>query len=638
VNPPPTIHRLRHNAREGSPHRLLIIDTEADSEREPGRELQTLKLWAAGLVNRHGHEGNDPRYQAFWGFTGDELASVIERCTRKKDTLWVVAHNLSYDLTLSRVLLLLMRRDWRLTRHNLASDAPWALLKRRSIRCRLVDSWSWLPEPLQALAQRLGTSKAELPQLEGDVGAWLHRCQQDVAITGQAFERLLDEWDRRRMGYVSLTGPGSAWNSMLHRQADTATVVDPDPAARAFERQAVVAGRREVWTVGSQPAGPYLLLDFALAHLTVCANQLLPDRRGAPFQNLPLDDWRLAYPLRTVVADCLISTRSPRYPLRHRGAVLHPIGTFRTVLAGPEIVEARARGELLEIGAGYSYRLGRTMQPWAQWALDLLASEQASVEPMLAVFLKMASRTVPGRWGMQVSRELETGRSWVDGWGLEPAAFGWPPARGAILHLNGEWQSLVRDQEADDAFPAVLAHVQSWVRLMLGRAIDALGGAVLQCNTDSVLVRQDALHVSLSELAALTSPLALRIKAWHDDVAIRSPQHLQLDGTRAYAGIPSKAEQIAPGVFQFWTWPKLRGQLQRGDPRGYVRELRTVELGDVPVTRWAFLDGCCDPPEARWSQEGGNEVLGPSPFGCGRHNAPQRLVQHRALAGTAPAR
>lgn len=635
MTPPPRIHRLRANAREGSPHRLLIIDSEADTERQPGRELQTLKLWAAGLINRHGHEGRDPRYQAFWGFTAEELASVIERCTRKKDTLWVAAHNLSYDLALTRVLLLLLRRGWLLTRHNLASDAPWALLKRGSIRCRLVDTWSWLPEPLQTLAARLGQSKLALPALDGPTGEWLQRCQTDVALTGLAFERLLDEWDRRRLGYVSLTGPGSAWNSMLHRQPDTGATIDPDPVARAFERQAVVAGRREVWRTGTLPAGPYLLLDFTLAHLTVCAHQLLPDRRGASFESLPLDDWRLAYPLRSVVADVVVQTETPRYPLRHRGAVLHPVGTFQTTLCGPEIVEARERGELLQIGAGYSYRLGRTMQPWAQWALAELSGNPDAVDPMLAVFLKMASRTVPGRWGMQVSRELETGRSWVDGWGLEPAAFGWPPQRGAILHLDGTWQSLVRDQEADDAFPAVLAHVQSWVRLLLGRAIDALGDAVLQCNTDSVLVNPSLTIVDLGRLAELTAPLALRIKAWVDDVELQSPQHLRLDGQRAYAGIPAKAEQIAPGVYQFWTWPKLRGQLQRGDPRGYVRELRTVQLGQVPVTRWAFTDGCCEPPQARWSPERGTEVLGPPPFGCAAHRAPQRLRQHRALAATA---
>lgn len=628
---PPQIHRLRANAREGSPHRLLIIDSEADVSREPGRELQTLKLWAARLVNRHGHEGRAPRVEDFWGFTTDELANVIERCTRKQDTLWVVAHNLSYDLALTRVLLRLLERDWRLTRHNLASDAPWALLKRGTVRCRLVDSWGWLPESLASLAGRLGTAKLDLPEFGGPVDEWLARCRRDVALTALAFERLLDEWDRRRLGWFSLTGPGSAWNAMLHRQGDAGTVIDPDPEARAFERQAVVAGRREVWRVGSLPAGPYWLLDFELAHLTVCANMMLPSRRGAPFVALPLDDWRLTYPIHSIVANCRVRTATPRYPLHWRGAVLHPTGEFETTLAGPEIVEARDRGELVAINRGYSYRLGHTMQPWAQWALRTLAAQP---DPMLTVFLKMASRTVPGRWGMQISREAESGRSWRDGWALEPAAFGWPPQRGAVLHLNGEWTALIRDQEADDAFPAVLAHVQAWVRVMLNRAIDALAPAVLQCNTDSLILPALAMLRPFADVNALTAPLSLRLKDSFDDVEIRSPQHLVLDGNRQFAGIPRSAAVIAPGVFQFWTWPKFAGQLQRGDHRGYVRELRAVALGDVPVTRWAFQDGCCEPPEARWSPETGNAVLGPNPFGCTAHNAPQRLVQHRALTRT----
>ena len=79
------------------------------------------------------------------------------------------------------------------------------------------------------------------------------------------------------------------------------------------------------------------------------------------------------------------------------------------------------------------------------------------------------------------------------------------------------------------------------------------------------------------------------------------------------------------------TWPKLAGQMERGDPRGYVREERTVNLNGLTVNRWAYADGCCEPVRASWSPETGNLLLPAPPGGCERHHAPLSSLQHPVL-------
>ena len=672
---PPRIHYLRGNKGERSPHRLLVFDTEAATIPGDEREVQVLRVWCARLINRHGRRPKEPRETDSVGETAEELVDCVESAARASETLWVFTHNLSYDLVLTRLPLHLLARGWQLGRHNLASEAPWALFRRGSLSIRLADSWSWLPVSVKVLGNALGMSKPDLPEDDADVSAWAVRCQADLDITSTAIVRLMDEWDARRLGWWSITGPATGWNSYLHMSAPPTAkqtggsrqtvderkvgerhrhpVITPDADARAFERQSLYSGRRDVWTRGRVKGGPFVDLDFRNAHLAVCAAFLLPCKRTVHFDSLELDDWHLRAQETSVIAECVVDAREPRYPLRWRNAVVHPVGRFKTILCGPELKDAAERGELVSVGAGYSYRLSKHMQPWAQWALGILRDEAGDVEPTLRVFLKGASRTVPGRWAMLTARDVNTGPSVLGGWSLEPMMFGTPAKRGALIHLGDTWVEQVRDQEAEDSFPAVLAFIQSHVRVLLNRAIDRLGGGeVLQCNTDSMLVRADRLaqlareswleggpalvagaeiNAGVGLVSSAAAPLHCRIKTTAQSVVVRSPQHVRLDGVRKYAGVPGGAEEIAPETFRFWTWPKLAGQMERGDPRGYVRELRVLRLGDLPVNRWAFADGCCEPVRAAWSPETGTTLCKPGPgFSC-RHGASLAPKQHQIL-------
>lgn len=670
----PAIHYLRDNAGERTPHKVLVLDCEATSAGSERREVQSLRLWAARLVRRHGRELRGAPIQDFEGTTRAELAAAVLQAAVGSDTLWIFAHNLSYELALTRLPLDLLAAGYRLGRHNLASEAPWAYLGKGKAGIRLADSWSWLPQPVEKLGEIVRLAKVALPPESASDAAWMRRCKRDVEITAAAITGLMDEWDRRRLGWWSLTGPASGWNSMLHmhsgqrgapwraREATpegkrparrgARTLIDPDPAARAFERLALYSGRRDLWRVGKMPAGPWAELDLKTAHLAVAAYKSLPYRRWKAFEGLALDDWRIGSPVASVIARVLVETAEPRYPVRLDGAIVHPVGRFETVLAGPEIADARERGELLQVGPGYGYHLGPHMQEWATWALAVLASGPEAVDPLLRVAVKGWSKTVPGRWAMTVSREVERGPSHVREWELEPALVGTPPRRGYILHLAGEWSENVRDQEAEDSFPAVLAHIQSWTRLALGRLIDAVPeGCRAACNTEGLWVHAaairglgqlgqrlrafpdapaDPMGVALDALNLRTAPLEVRIKQTARTLRLLSPQHLQVDGERHYAGVPRSAVETGPQAFEFWTWPKLAGQIERGDPEGYVRELRRVDLSGLPVSRWAYSDGCCEPLEAAWSPEAGNAYKQPAGL-CSRHSAPLRPLQHPAL-------
>lgn len=660
------IHDLGPNERETSPHEVLVIDTETLEIPGTDPPVQRLNLWVAKLTRRHGLNPRRPREVWARGRDAQALADFVESQVKTQPTMWIYCHNLSFDLAVTRLPLLLMARGWRLGAHSLASDAPFAFMARGNYAIRLADSFSILPRPLAQIGEAIGVDKLALPAQDEPDEQWFARCTRDVQITAQALIQAMDWWDERKLGCWSTTGPQTGWNMMRHQcvrqrggppiihrgpaqggylqRGDGHVTIHPDPVARAFERTTLYQGRREAWVVGRRPAGTFAELDFKTAHLTVATEFKLPCRRGNSFDALPLDTQYLDHHSIGIIANVTIATDTPRYPVRTRAGICYPVGVFSTVLAGPEIREARERGELVSIGSGYYYRLSYHMQPWALYCMDALAQDDDLVPPAAKIMVKGFTTRVFGKWASRTSRLRYEGASRVTGWDAVHARDSRTHHPVTVLHIGGQMQEWVRDQEADDSFPAVLSWVQSLVRVYLARAIDAVGqDAMISVSTDSLLVDLDAAYVRYGpmlgatglvtdpelyagylagRLAQAAAPFQPRVKAVVPRVEVVTAQHIRVGDERKYSGVPKGAREVARNVFHFTTWPKLGGQIAQGDARGFVQPRRRVDLTKACVNRWAALDGCTAPIVTAVDASGATVLLQPATAGCEAHAAP----------------
>lgn len=660
------VHNLGPNARESSPHEVLVIDTETLQIKGTDPVVQQLNLWVGKLVRRHGKNPRRPRETWGRGRTAEQLADFVEEQVKGQPTLWVYCHNLSFDLAVTRLPLQLMARGWRLGAHALATEAPWAFMAKGNYSIRLADSFSILPRPLGEIGDELGIGKLPLPSDGDSDAAWWARCERDVEITSQALVQAMDWWDENRLGCWSTTGPQTGWNMMRHlcvkqkggppivhrgpaesgwtQRGDGHVTIHPDPVARVFERATLYQGRREAWVTGVRPEGTYTELDFRTAHLTVAAAFKLPCRRGVAFESLPLDTPYLEHPNLGIIAKAVIATDVPRYPFRAKGGICYPVGIFETVLAGPELAEAKARGELLAIRAGYFYRLSYHMQPWALYCESVLNAPRDQVPPAARIMVKAFTTRVFGKWCARTSRLRYEGKSPVSGWDAVHARDSRTHHPVTVLHIGGQMQEWIRDQEGDDSFPAVLSWVQSLVRVYLGRAVDAIGEkSMVAVSTDSLLVDLEALYAGghlgapagdemydadlyagfvARQLAGEVKPFDPRVKAVVPNVEVVTAQHVRVGKQRKYSGVPKGAKETRHNRFTFTTWPKLGGQIAAGDMRGFVQPQRRVDLTKACVNRYSAVDGCTGPVVARLSEWGGTQLIRPATGGCEAHGAP----------------
>lgn len=667
------VHYLASNDSTWTPPAVLTLDTETRVIQDYP-EIQELRCWHVRADFRLGRQRLAGEHVEGSGTDTADLAKRVARWADRWAETWLYAHNLNFDLTVTRLPLLLAGQGWVTADMALDGARPWMVMHHGNRKLVIADSYAIWPMQLQQLANATGIDKPPLPAGD-DLPAWIARCAADTLILHTALLQVMDYHDANQLGRWALTGASTGWNTMRHMQAaktskrartarqniglpgvDPAAqpvVIDPDPDGRAHDRLAIYGGRRETWRWGHLNPGTYHELDFERAYQTIMGHCPLPRKRGRWFDSLPLDSRLLDDPARqwAVIAECEIETSTPRWPCRinvtpvplppgaggdaitpatsHKTRVFYPVGRFKTVLAGPDIAEAKRLGCLRAVGRGQVHQLGHAARPWAQWSMA--AQDDPATPPVVRLALKHQGRAVAGKWAGRTWDKTIIGLSTTYGWSYEEVFIHQTQARGAVIDLAGTKFLSVPGADADNAYPAALAFIESYTRVALGRAIEQLGaGIIVQCDTDGMIVDTTALTAAdqMAEAAAdnpsetrggleealasvntVTVPLRLRAKTAYRRVEVTGPQHLTLDGHKRWSGVPGSAQRQADGSYQAMVWPKLAWQLANGDTRGYTRVVQTYRLATSYAPGWLILDGTVAAPEARTTADGHTELV-----------------------------
>jgi hypothetical protein len=647
------VHYLRPNESVWTPPALICLDTETATTLEGDSEVLSLRLWCAHYADRRPPKGKIARDEWADGDSGEELAHQLHEWTRDRRSVWLYAHNLHFDLSTSDLVNQLIMLKWEVTDFAVDGGSPFVQMRRGDRHLTICDSWSWMPQRLEDIGQAVGIAKPPLPAGSDSRVEWLHRCRIDTEILSQAMLTLMRWWDDNQLGRWSITGGSSGWNVMRHIPAPRRILIDPDPVKVAADREAIYGGRRGCWRTGDLPAGRYSELDLERAYTAVCAEFPLPLERMVAFDSLPVDHAWVTSERHGILAKVLVETDTPRWPCKADGRVWYPVGRFWTVLAGPDIAEAARLGCLREIGAGWMHKLGRALRPWALWCIDGQRDDNQDVPAVAKMVLRNWGRTTVGKWAQRGFTRLQLGPSPTGGWDLTE---GWNHTQGVranIVDFGGwRWQ-VTASGECENAYPAILAFVESYVRVALGRAIDVMGDdAMVMCDTDGMIVNVQKLYPRIKPLApcrgggiesasgpderialanAAVAPLTLREKRTYHNVMVIGPQHLALDGKRRFAGVPAAAETDRDGRLWARLWPKLGWQMKHGRAGAFIRPLQHYLITGTYAPGWVLTDGRVRPVEVQADRWGNNQL---QPWHAGRHAATGAAlgpVQNRAL-------
>ena len=584
-------HYLRGGVATWSPDVVVSFDTETTEIPEDDRLRNVIACWDAVVHLRHGKHPTLPRYRLAAGTEPAQLCDLVVELSEIDREVWAYAHNLNFDLTVTRLPAVLAARGFEVKGYGMAKDSNWWVLTRGRHKVIVTDSWSWLPMSLEAAAKHIGRRKIPLPGTGATLDEWHRRCKHDAAILDELLATLMDWWDQENLGRWSITGAACGWQAMRAKTGANKIVVGPDQPRTAFERSAVYSGRKEVYVVGELHGEWIADYDFVAAYPTVAAHYRLPTHPGRPFRELPAGIVPGSDTSRDVIAECVVTADRPCVPCRVDHEVWWPVGRFQTVLTGPEIAFATGQGAHVEIGRGYEYRQTHNLRPWAVWVLALLATNVEQAPSIVRLMAKGWSRSVIGKFAAHSSQVTSVRPSSVPDWHLETGHNLDTGRPLEVLTIGGSEITTEHDLDAIDCSPAMLSFVESWCRVGLGRMMATRHPSrLVQCNTDGWVERR-AVRSAAYELPDVPPPFRAIRKACTNEIVILGPDHLQTPVERRLAGIPRDARPDGAGTWRWHDWPSLRWQIEHADAGEYERPCSKMILQPSYARRWVLDDG-----------------------------------------------
>lgn len=612
------VHYQRANHTSWTPPAVFSFDTETRSVFSGDDEVMTMRLWCARFTDRRTPRRITPIDDEQHGTFPEDISEWVHYLCKQRRTVWGYAHNLGFDLCTTGLIEQLVKLGWEVTDFAVNSGAPFMRLRHGDSSLTLSDSWSWFQCPLENIADAMGMTKPPLPAETDSDDTWLTRCRADTNILHEAMLSLMEWWDNEQLGKWNITGSASGWNAMRHIPSPQRILIRPDDNECDADRRAIYGGRRYAWRSGRPSYGHYTEIDIEKAYTSVVRAFPLPMGRQCTFTFLPNDHKWIRSDRWGIIASVTIATSTPRYPCRIDGHVWYPTGRFATTLANPEIREAAARGELAEIQAGWLHQLGYPLRPWADWCLQSLADTTGRVPEVAKLVHRIWARSAIGKWAQRGFEVTPIGPAPNNGWDYEEAWHHGKNVPAGIVDFAGTRYQVAAVNQSDNAYPAVLAFVESYVRVAMGAAIDLTTDRyMVACDTDGYICGNysDSLLDSINKAIA---PFKVRAKRHFKRVKVIGPQHIELDRTVRRSGIPASAEPGPDGKLHARTWPKLAWQLQNGRPNAYIRPHQEYRMAATYAPGWVLADGSVVPVEVTIDAAGRNTI---TPFPLTRHAA-----------------
>lgn len=595
--------------RTGIPARHVVIDTEAKLADRHGTQVQTWELGAASYVDvtrpgsaRHG------RVELY--STPGSLWNAVTAYCRPHGRLVVWAHNLGYDLRISRALELLPEWGWALDGIMLENGTSWAAFSRgdgddaRSLLC--CDLMSWLPCSLGKIAADLGMQRHATPLEKASREDLAARCQADVTITEIAVRSVLQFVKREDLGSFKPTGSGQGFSAWRRRFYSHTVWVHNEPDALEAEREAIWPGRCEAWQHGRIEDVELTEWDLELAHAHIGAGCHVPVELNGRALIKGWRDFERYQQHYSVLARCEVTTTAPVVPCHHQGRVVWPVGTFETVLWDPELRLAWASGADVRVIRAWSYQRAPALAAVMRWIVAGLQDGAVASNALERRLLKLWSRSLVGRFALRYRRWEPDGTH--PRYDLQ-SAFEFDADSDEVrelLHVGHQMFELAELSEAAVSAPMVTGWVVAECRRRLWELMTAAGlRNVVYVDTDSI-VATAAGSARLRRRIAGGRAWSLRHKGTHRQARILGPRQIELGGHRRYSGVPVKA--IVTGELELTgeVWSSMRDAARAGTLDRVIVTPRIFTLKGVDRRRLHNPDGTTGPVTI--GQEEGNAV------------------------------
>lgn len=595
-------HWVRPNHQERMPPRMVAFDTESSSTYDQDTETQVWKVgcavrWRTDLATSDRAEASvfdSP--ELFWTWVSDY--------TRKGTRTVVWAHNLGYDVRISRMFDILPDLGFRLEWCNLDRNISSATWRSDHGTIVLADTWTWIPLPLEVIAPQVGRVKYDMPNKNAADTEWARYCMRDAEIVYRVVGELVSFIKSAGLGNWQPTGAGMAYATWRHRFMEDKILVHDDMDAIAAERFAMHTGRAEAWRHGTQVGEKWTEVDLRTAYLVIASECELPRKLHMHHGALSVPQFRRLRERFAVLSRVTVTQDIPILPMRTPERILWPVGTFETWVWDNETDLALRHGAKIRIHEAYTYVRSPVLRSWADWVLSILDPANGDVSSIVRTHIKHCSRALIGRIALRVPSWEYFGDNIEGITGISNMVNADTGLRHRMLHVGNDTLIETRRDEGKDSLPMITGWIMAECRVRLYDTMSTIGfDNIAHVDTDSTICNNSGL-VALRDSMGPVFDHYWQIKGTWTRLEVIAPRAYYRDKERVVAGIPRRATETSPGEFEGERWSALASDLadaitgsvrvrqstwtlKRNDPRradaaGAIGRTRAYSVDELP--------------------------------------------------------
>lgn len=536
-NSSPPIRPIQPSRGNKCPSVCVFIDVETISGRgvSCAQTIETYRLSHAIKVHRE--HGRWCRRESVSFTSGRDMWDWVHNMERYKRPVWVFAHNLGFDLTISGFFDLVLagrysardlwpRMDMAVS-HDGRKRKPWrgsvvltdppTILVLRSTRgsLRLVDTCNYYYGPLSDMGESVGLPQLPAPDRDSPDTEWRERCERDCEILERAVCGWIDRWAGLECGSWAYTAAGLGYRGWRSTLSKTKVIPNHEPAQIELARAAYYSGQTEVYYCGSvwpadadmdslgfRPnkmtgpniAGPVYHLDVHSLYPAVMASRPYPCKFLGIERKVSLDAMTARAKFHLPIARVMIRSESDTYPVRRNGQYMHAVGRYTTCLCGDELAGAIRRGHVESVESVAWYQPADLFSAFVKRWIGIRHESADKGDHAGEMLAKLLLNSLSGKFAQYKT-------SWVDAPDIAPIA---PFGEWEVYHaqtkriiryraFGGCTQRYDGRAESKQSMPAISAHITANGRERM-RYLRSLcpSNTVLYMDTDSLMVLQPA--------------------------------------------------------------------------------------------------------------------------------------------------
>lgn len=614
-------HRIPHviKTKKGShqPSSFLFFDTETQDDKQSGDvDSQHHRLWF-GCYWCFRYEGAKPTRQKRGVFhSADDFWKVVKSRLDKARPLYVMAHNLGFDLTSVDFWNTAEEQGFNATYYVL--EDPPLMISGELDGCRVVflDTFNYWKSSVSAMGDSLGIPKKDFARSILTLKDAIPYCHRDVEIIANQVVKLLDFLNDNDLGTFGISAASLSMNIYKARFMNHKIFVHDRNSVLMLERASYYGGLVLNYYVGEVTDRKLYHYDVNSLYPSVMRN-LYPTKLVWSGNDVPLNFPMFADKILGFIATVDLSSAVVTYPKRHAKKMCEVVGRVTTTLAGLEFATAITNGHVKKIHCMAAYELAPIMLDYVDYFWALRKQYKEAGDKVNEQFVKLMMNSLYGKFGM-------LGHQWIDYhhsvlctiyeyYGVEmpdiyadddyvPSISGTCQAWNAkglakpinLRYVTGKMQIQVPTGEHSESFCAIASFVTSYARCKL-RSLIAKAGLrqVYYCDTDSLFVTELG-HKRLSQSGEVNpNELGkLKLEGTADYALFNGPKDYIFGEVCKLKGISKRAKLLDDGRYEQLQFEGIKSILKRGG-EAYI-EIKTIRKkltrqytkGDVAGNGW----------------------------------------------------